>query len=324
MPLRTSLTIALAFGALGLMPKASASPYVVYSGKITTLSALVSTDDTALLTKLGVTGTNFHTQFTGLPVALQNKIHSYLSAGSGTLADIVYMVTDEADVSNYAVVVVDPTGSKVISSTVSSDHLTAFQTQNAFISGFKYTKISSKGGIGLFRFAFSHTTRNDPGSVAAGTPTTGSYVIQASATGPIDDVAGIVLVHARAAEKLRVVNAGVLVKTLSLPATVPIPLPPDDQFISSFTGTVQGYYFDDTSSSSIAGTTTAGTLSLVSDAVLTDLANNGGGYAASARYVGYIPPIMETVPPHNTPVSPATAFQTFINNIIAVYPNPVP
>ena len=314
MSFRTPLTIALALGALGLMPKASATapgPYIVYDGSITTVSRLSSPDDLAFAAAIKGTG-NFAAKFSLLPPTLRTKVGTYLGDQGGTVADRVYLVTDESNVANYAVVIVDPTANKVISTTVSGASLTAAQAQDNFISGFKYTKISSDGGLGVFRFSYTHNTRTDPAS-----GTVGSYVAQVTATGPIDDLSGLYIIPARTAQNLRVVTAGVLQKTIALPGVARIASPAGDDFIDSFVGTVQGYYFDDTSTSSVAASTTAGTISLAFDSALSVLANDGGGYEATTRYIGYIPAIQATNPP-------TTGFQTFVNNIISTYPNPVP
>ncbi len=321
MSFRTSLTIALALGALGLMPKASATPqigpFLVYSGTISTSSRVSSAEDLGFLADVKGTG-HLAAKFSALPTLLRTRIGTYLADAGGNVSDLVYLVTDESNMSNYAVLVVDPTDNRVISTTVSGTSLTAAEAANNFISGFKFTAISSKGGLGLFRFAFSRPTRTDPV-----TGTAGSYVVQATLSGPIDDLAGLFIIGARPAQNLRVVNNGVLKEIVPLPAAPVVFSPTTDDFISSMTGTIQGYYFDDTSSSSVAATTTAGSITLAFNAVLSRLANSGGGYEATARFISYIPPIMETVPPNNTPVAPTTAFQTFINNIVATYPKPV-
>jgi len=314
MSFRTSLTIALALGVLGLMPKASATqvgPYLVYSGTISTASRVSSAEDLGFLADVKGTG-NLAAKFSALPTLLRTRIGTYLADAGGNVSDLVYLITDESDMSNYVVVVVDPTDNRVVSTAVSDTSLTTAEAANNFISGFKFTAVSSKGGLGLFRFAFSRSTRTDPVS-----GTVGSYVIQATASGPIDDLAGLYIIGARPAQNLRVVTDGVLQKTVALPAATVVYSPTTDEFISSMTGTVQGYYFDETSSSSVAATTTAGSISLAFNAVLSRLANSGGGYEATVKYIGYIPPVLPTSPP-------TTGFQTFVDNILSVYPHPTP
>ncbi len=303
MPPRSSLVTVLAFGALGLVSTASAAPYLVYEGTIAHLDVMEIPESTALTAKINANAAKIN----ALPVALRNRIHTYVADSGGTISDTVFMVTDSVNVANFAVVVVDPTSNKVAYTAVSGSSPTNF------ISGFDYTKVGANGGLGVFQFTFSHSAGID---AVTGQPA--SYIIKAFAAGPINDTTGLNIVPARPAVRLRVVSRGVLKETLSLPAIPAIPAPvasSGHSIIASMAGTVQGTYFDETSAATVGATTDKGTIALTFDSNLTSLANSGGGYEVNAANIGFIQKISG---------SNVAAFEQFIKSIIDVYPPPLP
>ncbi len=304
MNLRSSFRIALAIFVMGLAQKASAFPYLVYQGTFSSTTGITGAESAYITTKLNANLTNFHK----LPASLQKQILAALKGDAGTATFTMYLITDEVNVANYAFVLVDPSGAakaKVVQ--VDGSNLTTSELQNNFINGFEFP---TTGGLGVFRFSITHPTGNDP---VTGNPA--SYILQAYGTGPINDTVNYPVVPKRAALKFNVVKNGVVQQTVNLPAVAAITSPSGASFLTSLSGPVFGYYFDDTTAATIGAASKAGSFSLALNPTLTELANNGGPYEVNRQNIGYILPI-----PNSPSDSNSAAYKVFVKSILALYP----
>jgi len=205
-------------------------------------------------------------------------VGSNLSSSGSTNSDtVVYLVTDIADTSNFAVLLVSP--STKVFSVISwpTDSPTTEEANNNFLG----SAGTGKAARAILCYSNEVTDSNNNTTVVraygTGVLTTKNTVLVAARRIPV--VVGL--------KTNRVAEGTYTFSTLS-PALTSGDVP----FAPEITGTALGYVID--SASSLANATTPGVLSLKINPTLTEIANIGGGYEVNPTTVAAIMPF--TVP----------------------------
>lgn len=209
------------FGWLLLAGVASAAPYIVYSGSIT--------------------GSN------------------YSANGAANASVLLYLVTDVADTSNFAVLIVDPVHKTYSVIGRPSDSPASDEGLNNFL-----------GSVGT-RAVLSYSIQTTDSS-------NNTYISRAYATGPLS-TRSAVLAAARKSLLVHIKTNRVANGTYTFGTPTAAVTTGDLPYATTLAGSASGYVID--SGGSLVHATTSGNLSLRLNPVITGLANVGGGFAVS-------------------------------------------
>ena len=236
----------------GLASLAPAAPYIVYSGE-------------------GIGG-------------------DFSSSGAAKKATLLYLITDVADTSSFALMQVNAAGKvyEVIARPSASP--TTEETNNNFLGGI--TTSSSKSGMAVLSYSSDTTDSNN-----------NTFVAHAYATGPLM-MRNATLVMARV--KPLTVNLktnGAAIGTYSFSVLTPAITTGGTAFPISLSGVFFNYEI--ASDGSLANATTQGNFTLKENPVLTSLANIGGAYTVGKNTAAVLP---VTIPNGTSPADVYSAW----------------
>jgi hypothetical protein len=195
------------------------------------------------------------------------------ASGSTRTSDAVYLLTDMADTSNFAILQIDATDGVYTVISRPSDVPPAGEATDNFFGGI--LAANGKGGMGVLSYG---TTTTDSSS--------NTYVATAYATGALTTSTSQ-LVAARAKPlAITLKTSGAVTGTYTFNPSTALSTG-GNAYPKSLTGTYTNYEI--TSSGALAHVSTGGTISFSLNPTLTTLANIGGGYTSGKNTAAIMP-----------------------------------
>jgi len=198
----------------------------------------------------------------------------FSASGNAKTATVLYVLTDLADTSSFAVLQVDPAGKTYTVNSRPSSSPTAEETNNNFLGGI--TTSNAKDGMAVL--SFSNETTDASGN---------TFVAHAYATGALTLRDTTLVDPRRKPLVVKLKSNGTAMGTYTFSTLTPAVTTGDVPFAKSLSGVFFNYEI--ASDGSLAHARTQGTFALTENGLLTELANIGGGYASGKNSAALLP-----------------------------------